>query len=200
VSASTQEQALLQLIAEDRERRCAQISDAARRESAELLRQAHAQARERVRHALSEARERARQRIAAAAAQRATRLRLAQQSNASDFLAQAMALLPAAMTRRWQQPDARLRWVRRALSQARQALPPGEWRIEHAPGLQADDIRVLGENDLSGLPHRFQLAPELPAGVRIFGNGNCIDASLAGLLADRDGLAAALLRARAAQT
>jgi vacuolar-type H+-ATPase subunit H len=198
VNVSAQEQALLDLIEADRTHRCAEILGSARSQAAELLRQAHAQARERVRQGLDDARERARQRVAAAAAQRATRLRLAQQNETSDFLAQAMARMPAALIARWQQPESRLRWVRMALAQARQSLPLGDWRIVHAPGLQADDIRTLGDSELSPFPHRFEVDTELAAGVRVFGNGNCIDASLAGLLSDRDSLAAVLLRARGA--
>jgi hypothetical protein len=91
-----------------------------------------------------------------------------------------------------------LRWVRQALLQARQSLPLGDWRIEHAPGLQADDIRALADTDLPPFPHRFEVDPELRAGLRIFGNGNCIDASLTGLQSDQDSLSAALLRARGA--
>ncbi len=198
MSVLAQEQALLDLIASDKERRCADISANAQRQAAELLRQAHDQARERVRGGLREARGRARQRIDAAAAQRQSRLRQAQQHSASDFLARAMALLPAALCARWQQRETRLRWVRQALLQARQVLPSRDWLIEHAPGLLPEDIATL-DDDLAPAPRNFEVNPQLVAGLRIHGNGNCVDASLAGLLADRDTLAASLLRARELQ-
>jgi hypothetical protein len=196
VSVFAQEQALLDLIAADRDQRCAEIEQSARRQAAELLRQAHAQARERVLGGLREARLRARQRIDAAAAQRQSRLRLAQQDSASDFLARAMALLPAALSARWQQRETRLRWVRQALLQARECLPCSDWQIEHAPGLMSDDIAALDEHDMPPFRRNFETNPQLDAGLRIHGNGNCVDASLTGLLADRDSLAASLLRAR----
>lgn len=193
---NAQEQALLELIAGDREQRCAEIVSSARQQAAELLRRAHAEARERVRKGLKEARGRSETRIAAARARQQTRMRLAKQGSASDFLARALALLPAALQARWQQPEARLRWVRQALLQAHQSLPPGDWRIDHAAGLDGADIARLAQQELALFPHRFQLDAGLAAGVRIHGNGNCIDASLAGLLSDRDSLAASLLRAR----
>jgi len=200
VNVSAQERALLDLIETDCARRRTEILGSARNQALEMLQQAHAQARERVRSGLNEARQRATQRVAAAAAQRATRLRLAQQNAARDFLAQAMALLPAALIARWHRREARLRWLHQALLQARHSLPPGEWRIDYAPGLQPEDIEALGGTELSPFPFRFQADPALRAGVCIFGNGNCIDASLAGLLSDQDSLAAALLRAREAAT
>lgn len=195
MNASAQEQALLDLIAADRMQRCSEILQSARRQSDELLREAHRHARERLRQALNEARDRARQRVAAAIAQRQTRARLAQQSSASDFLTHALQLLPAALTQRWRQPSERLRWAQMALAQAQQSLPPGPWRIEHADGLQAEDIAALGADAGGAASWRFQLDPQLVAGLRIFGNGNCIDASLPGLLSDRENLAAALLQA-----
>lgn len=195
MSVREQEQALLELIAVDREQRCAEIIGKARQQAADLLRQAHSQARERVRSGLNEARTRARERVAAAAAHKQTRMRLAQQGSASDFLARAMNLLPAALAARWQQSETRLTWVRQALLQARQSLPPGDWRIEHAPGLADIDIATLQDERPTPFLHHFDLEARLGAGVRIHGNGNCIDASLAGLLGDRDSLAARLLRA-----
>jgi len=195
VNASAQEQALLDLIAADRARRCSEILQTAQRQSDELLHEAHRHARERLRQALNEARERARQRVAGAIAQRQTRARLAQQSSASEFLTHALQRLPAALTQRWQQACERRRWVQMALAQAQQSLPAGPWRIEHADGLQAEDISALGADAGDAANKRFQLNAQLVAGLRIFGNGNCIDASLPGLLSDRENLAAALLQA-----
>lgn len=195
MSAGNQEQALLDLIAIDRARRCSEIAESAQREVDDLLRQAHLHARERVRRVLGEARERARERVTAALAQRHTRERLAQQGSASDFLERALRLLPAALVQRWEEPQARMRWTQMALAQARQSLPPGPWRIEHAAGLQPQEIAALAADSSLAEARSFQLNPQLPAGVRVLGNGNCIDASLAGLLSDRDSLAAALLQA-----
>ncbi|HWS28344.1 MAG TPA: hypothetical protein VN259_17420 [Xanthomonadales bacterium] len=195
MSVSVQEQGLLELIAADRERRCSDILGNARCQAADLLRQAHQQARERVRLVQSDARERAQQRVAGASAQRQTRERLAQQSAAAEFLKQALERLPAALERRWQQAQARTSWVRMALQQAHQNLPAGAWRIEHAAGLQAQECEAIATEQGPGPALSLQLNGQLIAGLRIFGNGNCIDASLPGLLSDRENLAAALLQA-----
>lgn len=191
MSTSVQEQALLDLIDADCRRRCEEIRDSARRQSADLLREAHLHARQRLRRVLNDARDRARQRVAAALAQRQTRERLAQQNCASEILKQALQRLPAALTQRWQQAGSRSRWVAMALSQANRCLPAGPWRIEHAEGMRVEDLTGTG----TGASHHLQLDPRLVAGLRIFGNGNCVDASLSGLLSDRDNLAAALLQA-----
>ena len=195
MNVSTQEQALLDLIIADRERRCGELMAAAQRQAAELLREAHLHARKRVRTVLGDARERARQRVAAAQAQRQTRDTLAQQGPASDFLNQAMQLLPAQLAQRWREPSARRLWMQMAMQQAEQNLPAGAWRIEHAPGLQQEEMASLTGATHLAQAHSFQPNPQLLAGVRIHGNGNCIDASLAGLLSDRDSLSAALLQA-----
>lgn len=186
---------MLDLIAADRQRRCDEIRHEAAEQSAQWLRTAHRQARERLRRVLGDARERASQRVSAALAQRQTRERLALQSSASDFLEQALQRLPAALTSRWQQPSLRRIWMRMALEQARHALPPGVWRIEHAAGLAAEEIAALTLEAGDHTTRIFEPRPPLIAGARIFGNGNCVDASLPGLLSDRENLAAALLQA-----
>lgn len=193
MNVADQERALLQLIADDCRSRCAEVMDAAGDQAAELLRLAHRQARDRVHAALRDARERAAQRVAAAAAQRQTRIRLSQQHAAGVFLAQAHARLPSALIARWQQTTARRIWVRYALQQAVLGLPPGRWRIDHAPGLSAADIAELAAPTAAAL--EWRLDPTLEAGLRVVGDGNCLDASLNGLLADRDALSARLLSA-----
>lgn len=195
MNVGAQEQALLDLIAADRTRRCNEIGESAQRQCAPMLREAHLHARERLRKVLTEARERARQRVAAAIAQRQTRERLAQQNSASEFLTQALQRLPMTLQQRWQQPQARARWVQMALMQAQQSLPAADWRVEHADGLRTGDVAAHAADTGSAASLSFQLNPQLIAGLRIFGNGNCIDASLPGLLSDRENLAAAMLQA-----
>ena len=128
MTAATQEQALLDLIAADRTRRCSEILEAAQRQGDELLREAHRHARARLRKVLSEARERADQRLAAALAQRQTRERLAQQNSTSEFLRHAMQLLPAALMQRWRQPEACLRWVQTGVLAAAPARHANWWQ------------------------------------------------------------------------
>ena len=192
MSVSDQELALLRLVEEDRARRCAEILAAAEPQAAELRRQAHREARERVRAALTEARERAQRQIAAAAAQLQTRQRLAQQDCDTRMLDQAFTALPGALIARWQQPATRRQWLDFAMHQAAQLLPRTRWRIEHAPDLTPGDI---GSVNAWAESTEWEEDAGLGAGVRIHSNGNCIDASLQGLRADRDALAARLLQA-----
>lgn len=195
MNTSAQEQALLDLIAADCTRRCDEIRNESRRQADALLREAHLNARDRLRRVLNDARDRARQRVAAAEAQLQTRERLEQQNSAGEFLKRALQLLPAALSQRWRQPQTRTRWVQMALDQAQHSLPTGAWRVEHADGLLPEEIAPLLTDCRGGPIRNFQLNPQLIAGVRIMGNGNCIDASLSGLLSDMDNLAGALLQA-----
>ena len=192
MNVSAQELALLRLVDEDRTRRCAEILAAAESQAAELRRKAHREARERVRAALTEARERAQHQIAAATAQLQTRQRLAQQDCATRILDAALAALPGALIARWQQPMARRQWLDFAMQQAAQLLPRAQWRIEYAAGLAPGDI---GSVSAWAESTEWYEDASLGAGVRIHSNGNCIDASLQGLRADRDALAARLLQA-----
>lgn len=187
-----QESALLQLVEEDRARRCGEILAAARAQAGELRRQAHRAACERVRAALADARERAQRQVAAAAAQLQTRQRLAHQDRAARMLDAALAALPAALMVRWQQATTRRQWLDFAMQQAAQLLPRAQWRIEHAHGLTPSDI---GSASAWADRSEWSESPGLGAGLRIHSNGNCVDASLQGLRADREALASRLQQA-----
>lgn len=89
-----------------------------------------------------------------------------------------------------------MRWANRALASAAAMLGAGNWQIRHAPGLSTEECSYLaaGVTVTPGLECSWQADPELRAGLRIVREGNVVDASLQGLLADSDTLAAALLQ------
>lgn len=180
--------ALLQLIHEARNARQQALLDAARTQAGELLRTAHAQARQRVRDALAAARARLHARVSLARAQQQTRQRLTQQALRLHTLEAATALLPAALMQRWTASDTRFAWVNHALDAARRQLGTGPWQIRFAPGI---------DRWPEGLPAdlSIQVDPSLKAGLRISAGGNCVDASMAGLLADSEAVASLLLGA-----
>ena len=176
-------QALLDLIEADRARQCEQILGEARQRAAALRAQARADALARLRQVFAEQRALRQQRIAAAHARLATHRRLhAQQRNAA-LLRMAWQRLPDELLALWQQPAGRAAWMANALASARARMPQGPWRIAHAPDWPPTEWQAgLAE---AGATAQFEPDPVIAAGLKIVAQGNIIDATLAGLLADR---------------
>lgn len=192
MNAEERAAALLQLIQEARNARQQALLDAAASQASELLRTAHAQARQHVREALTAARARLHARVALARAQQQTRQRLTQQAQRLRVLEAATAQLPAALMERWAEPTARAAWVNHAFDAAGRLLGAGPWQIRCAPGIDRWPDGHPAEL-------RVQVDPSLTAGLRISAGGNCVDASMAGLLGDTDAVASLLLRALGGQ-
>jgi hypothetical protein len=180
-------QALLDLVEEDRTRRCAEILGRARGQAAAIVAQARAEAAARVRAAFAEERHRLASRMTEAQARLATHRRLRKQHVAAQFVAKAQDALPKALCERWQRAQARSAWVARAVAEARAALPEGRWRITHAAGLTDEDKSAVRADA------QFEVDAGMRAGLRIAAGGNVVDGSLAGLLADRVEIGARLL-------
>jgi hypothetical protein len=193
MSLAARKAALLALVEDDRRRQCAALLEAAQAQAATLRAQAHAQARARVREALAAARERRDAALAAAKARRQTRERLLRQGRASAALGAAWAALPGELERRWREPATRHAWLTDALARAARELDGGGtgWRIRHADGLVAAELEAARAS--VPVPLDFAADPSLRAGLRVAREGNVLDASLDGLLADRDAVAAAIL-------
>ncbi|MDP2007554.1 MAG: hypothetical protein Q8K45_17925 [Rubrivivax sp.] len=189
-------QALLALVDGERERQQAQILDGARSRAAALRLQARAEARARLRQAFGEQRLALQAHVAAAQARLATQQRLHTQQRLSTLLTLAWQQLPAALAARWALPAARAAWVARVLAMAHARLPAAGWRLVHAPGWPADE-REAAAARLAATGHadaRFEADAGLVAGLKVVAQGNVIDGSLPGLLADRSEVEAALLR------
>jgi hypothetical protein len=188
-------QALLDLVEEDRRARCAEVIAQAERQAAATLSQARADARRRMREAFAEERARAAARVAAARAELQTRHRLHEQQQAAGWLAIGWQRLPQALRERWADAAARPQWVDAALQEAARVLAPGHWRIVHAPGWPAPERQALaaGVQAASGTAAEFVEDAALAAGLRVVADGNVVDATLGGLLADREAIGARLL-------
>jgi len=188
-------QALLDLVEQDRHARCTEVIAQAERQAAATLAQARAEARRRMREAFAEERSRASARVAAARAELQTRHRLHEQQQAAAWLAVGWQGLPPALRQRWTDAAARQQWADAALHEATRVLAPGRWRIVHAPGWPAHEREALA----AGLPAApattadFVEDPALAAGLRVVADGNVVDATLGGLLADREAIGARLL-------
>lgn len=190
-------EALLALVEDDRRARIARIEQQAAGEAAALLGAARDAARARLAEAHAQERRRLHQRLEALEARLATGRRLACQRRLRAELEAAWSALPAALRARWADPARRREWLQCALAAAVAALGAGEWRIAHAPGLDAGDsaaIRAaLAQRGIDGAALVEDAA--LVAGLAVHAGANTLDATLRGLLADRAGLAAQLAAA-----
>lgn len=188
-------QALLDLVESDRaQRRDALLSQASERARA-LLEAANAQARERVREVFAEERARLARELDAARARLQTHRRLSAQRRAVMRLEEAWARLPHRLAARWREPAARAAWVEHVLEGARASLPPGAWRVAHAPDwpdAERDAAASRLAAALGGVPE-WVPDPSIRAGLRVSVSGNVVDGTLDGLLADRDEVGARLL-------
>jgi hypothetical protein len=188
-------QALLDLVEADRNARCTELRDQANARARSALAQAHAQARAQMRQAFAEERQRTSARLAAAQAELQTRRRLAAQQRSQVLLERAWQALPQALLARWRDPGLRERWVQAALHGARSALPAGTWTVTYGAGWPAAERERLREEIAAhtGQPPRFVQDPAIEAGLCLAADGNRFDATLAGLLADREEIGGRLI-------
>jgi len=190
-----QSQRLLQLVEDYREQRCTSLLDRADQQARELLRDARHQALERVREAIAAERARGRERIETAEARLQTRHRQREQQQTLAALEQAWPRLEAALQARWDRTEARRVWIEGTLRQALQILPRRPWTIAHPPAWDTGELEPLLEAIRShcGEGPETQADDTLGAGLRLCCAGACVDASSAGLLADRVRITARLL-------
>jgi hypothetical protein len=186
-----QASALLETLRADRERRCRAELDAAAERARSIERAARAEARAKFAAARELERQRYEQALQRARAAVDTRLRERAHASGRALVASAWQQLPAALVRQWQDAGGRAHWIRRAVQEARRRLRGTDWQVEHAPGLTDAERRQCVAD---GAPAaRFAEDPALDAGLRIRAEGAVLDATVAGLLADRERVTAGLL-------
>jgi hypothetical protein len=158
------------------------LEEGARREARRLVRAASRAKRERVR-------ERCRQALAELDAQRRRR----------DFdvergvIDAALAAMPEALERRWRDATARRAWCTNAVAIAAARLVARDWRIALAGDASADERAALAAAATAhGVRAAFVASPER-AGLTITAGSSAVDATVAGLLADQEAIAARLL-------
>lgn len=189
-------QALLDLIEADRARQVAQITGEARSRADAQRAQSRAESLARLRQAFDEQRKRRDEALAAAQARLATQRRLHGQQRVAALLQLAWQRLPLELSGLWKQPEARAAWVAQTVASARLRLPPGTWRVQHAAGWPEAEQQACAAElaAISGAAPQFQADAAIAAGLKIGVDGNVIDGTLAGLLADRAAIEARLLR------
>jgi len=203
MSAERQMAALLQVVEEYREAHCKEVLAVARAQAARTIAQARATAAHRLRAALAGERERRDGIIAAAAARLGTQRRLLQQRRLAAALKTAWFKFETELLARWDARATRDIWVTQQLAAARTSLladpraslpadsrarpSAGEWQVEHPLQWTAEEreraARRFAEYGIDAV--RFVARPDVRAGLRIRCGHNVLDATVAGLLADR---------------
>lgn len=178
---------LLAVIAADRDARCRAILAPAEEAAAARVAEALREARAALRRGLASERSSMRAQLDSVRAQRDAAVRERHQRIVLAVVAEGWPLLAAALGRRWEAPDRRQQWIAAALDAARAKLPPGDWCIRHPPGLSAAEIEAMrGRLAAQGIAEvRCEAAEEIDAGFEIRVGTACLDATAAGLLADR---------------
>lgn len=190
-----QTQRLFQLVEDYREQRCSTLLDRANQQARELLQQARRDALQRVREAVAAERARGRERIETAEARVQTRHRQREQQQTLMTLERAWPRLEAALEAKWNDATARHEWVSNAVHQALQTLPSHTWTLSHPPGWDSGELDefTAAIRAHCGAPPDVCADELVKAGLRLCCGGACVDATSAGLLADRDRITARLL-------
>jgi hypothetical protein len=192
---SAQEEALLQQVTDDRERRRAALRAAAESQAKQIVRSARAEARSTVHNAVIQERTRMDLGMRQAAAHADFEARRREWQKSRELLEQMWILIAGALERRWREPALRRAWIDAAIGQAAVLLPGRAWLIESGPNLTEQERGELidrAQGRGAGTV-KWSLQPEVPVGLRIRADNVCVDASVAGLLAQRDSIEAAFL-------
>lgn len=199
MDASHSTAALLALIEEDRARRCAEIESQAAQAAAAALRKARSTARARVREALVHERRRLRDGLSACEAALATETRLHDQRRFRALLDETWKRLPAVLAARWAEAGSREAWVEHIVSCAREVLAPGQWTFVHGAGWTAQERDATASLLMeTGISARFVEDAARGPGVEVRADGNRVDGTAAGLMADAGELGARILENLAA--
>jgi vacuolar-type H+-ATPase subunit E/Vma4 len=190
-----QARALLGLVSERREARMREIRLKRDAQVQEILRSARAEARESLHQAVARERARMAQGLRQAQARAELETRQRAQRETLTLLQYMWERIAMALEARWHIDEARSAWISAAVQEAGRLLGGRPWRIEPAADVKADEqqraaaqARGGGASDVE-----WQLEPKCRAGLRVRTSGACLDATIEGLLADREEVEALFL-------
>ena len=186
---------LLDVVEQHRDEKCAAIRASAQAEAKALLRTAWREARERLHNDNVETRRLVEQTLASHDAQQQTRRRQQRQANDVVLLVKAREALQAALLQRWRQPLSRQQWCEALVNAAVTTLDGKVWTVEHPADWPMSEHEALLAHikSLCGKTPRLQANADISAGLRICSDGTCMDATIDGLLRDREHIEAELL-------
>lgn len=186
--------ALLRRLAREQEARTRRLREEAEEQSRDILRRARSEARVRVRQAVAESRREDENAIARRRAAIDTRARRARQQTLRQLLDAAWERLPMALAERWKDGAAREEWVRATCRQALRSLLHLERLQVEAEPAAVSSIEAAARTALQDAATvEFVAVDGLGPGLRVRSANACLDATVPGLLAARDRVAAELL-------
>jgi vacuolar-type H+-ATPase subunit E/Vma4 len=187
--------ALLQQVTDERDRRCAAVRTAAEDQATQIVHAARAEARANVRKAVTEERARMDLGIRQATARADIEVRRQERQKSRELLEQMWAAIAGVLENRWREPALRQAWIDAVMSQAASILSGRAWVIEVGPGWPdqergelTDRARGQGAGTVE-----YSVHADMSAGLKIRAATVCVDATVAGLLAERDTIEAAFL-------
>jgi hypothetical protein len=186
---------LLDVVAGNRSKRCAELRETAHKEAGEIVRQAHAKCRARMHRHVMELREKYRVRSSSAYARNQTMLRKQHQKADRAILDVAWQDLREKMQAVWNNPDARRDWVNAAIAGASTRVLGQQWRLEHPRDFNEEEVGMLKRQiaDKTGMVPDSVVQKDIEAGIRIVVGGTVIDATLEGLLNQKSEIEADLI-------
>jgi hypothetical protein len=186
--------ALLRRLAREQETRTRRLRDEAEAQARDILRRARSEARVRVRQAVAESRREDENAIARRRAAIDTRARRARQQTLRQLLDTAWERLPVALAERWNDGAAREEWVRATCRQAlRSLLHLDQLQVEAEPAAMQSIEAAARAALQEAATVEFVPVDGLGPGLRVRSANACLDATVPGLLAARDRVAAELL-------
>jgi hypothetical protein len=178
--------ALVALLESDGAARRKAVLEPAAAQARELLRHARTSSRMRVATAIAEERAAYAARVEGAQARLDTARRMAEQRRMRALAADGWERLAPAMVARWKDEAGRRAWVGAAIEQASALLRAPRWSIRTTADWSEEERgRTAMELAARGIEVSFEGDASIAAGLVITGGNVEIDASLAGLLADR---------------
>ncbi len=202
MSIEERERALLRLVKDYQDSEGRSILESARVEARRLVEEAYQHERARLHARVLAERAGARARVQAVRAERETRARARREQLETRLLAIARTRLRELLEQCWSEARWRDRWARQAFRQARATLPPGLWKVRHPPGwteAQWAPMALRLTSELGTRP-QFRADEALVAGLTIASGSALLDASLEGLLQDRQRIESRLLALLRAST
>lgn len=186
---------LLGIVAENREKRCADVHAKTQTQANRVLKQAHARVRARLRRHISILREKYRLSISAAKARNQTLIRQRQHKEDKACLNAAWPMLQEELMALWNNPDSRRTWIDRAVNSASSTLLEHDWHIEYPGNFNDQEFSLLQQvvADRKERVHKLVACDEITAGIRITSKGTVVDTTIEGLLQQKTRVEAALL-------
>jgi hypothetical protein len=186
---------LLEVVIENRDKRCLEIRENALLQVKETIRRAHKRSHKRFHRHADSLREKYRLSVTSAQARNQTQLRQQRHEIDRGLIDAAWPLLNDAMLALWNETKSRQVWLDSATALAVSLLLEHQWQIEHPLDFSEENANSLRKEltDKIGKAPVMLACEDIQAGVRIIAHGTVVDATGKGLLQHKSSIEAILL-------